>query len=259
MQSRERPTLARRSLLAGMAALPAVAVPALPAVAALPDPDGLGGLWRAYLLAKGAANAASDEQDTLTGRLPWWAKSGPSWIDGAGNHVGDACGAPAIQDVEPSTIGGWKCIRPTERTILADFTKESEWFNDKATRAVFERRMEALKLRQVAQREERTRVGLDEIDARYEAACDVSFDRYDDIMALPRGSAAVAAAQIMVTLAHDCDVKATAGSNIEMDIAAMALGALLPQLKGELATDAAEFVMNRDRRIDAMRASTGIA
>lgn len=257
-------TTTRRALLASAPAL--VAAGAFPALAASPPADPLAELWPACCAAVAEANAARAAYRQTYDRLPWWARSGPAYLDASGEHVGHESGWPARQDVEPPRDGLRRRIRSGPGDIRRDF-KAMMMFQHPAKRAEvrahFRERMRAAIALRREQMAEWDRVGL----PAAEEAVDVASDRRDAIMeeinALPPATPNVIAARILISFMINAPLDT--GPDDVCEFAEIEVLRLLedmrPMLTGPIAGSVAAVFADRERPIVesvAMSATVGM-
>ena len=270
MHLRERSPMPRRGFLSGLASLPLVGGSAAivgqtsAAAACKSDADRIGEAWHALALARGLMASASDEQDAATAQLPWWARSGPTYIDHSGQHVGIELGWPAIQGVTPpERPGSYRRLRWSFVEIEKEYRSNRNIWGESTAVERRNKLTAELNARCSAAEIEKADVGLLDANSRYDAAYEFFSDAEDRVsaMAEPSKSPAAAAALFLIELVRESNVKATVrgeNSSTEMVLASIALGPLLPNLPKPLALDVEELLNNPERPIAEMRMSRGI-
>lgn len=241
----------RRMILGGLASAPFAAV--LPGAASTTSSD-IDGLWRAFLLARGADTVALRAVEAAEAQLPWWAVSGPSHVNHRGILCGDISHWPARQEYRLPSNGAWVRIRQSRLDAISGFEHDRRVLGEEPARRAFAEFEDRL----AARDRERRLVCLDVLTQRLEQLGDRMYDHQQSILTLQPSSLAILAAQIMTATVTNEFTYATAENSDQMSLAAVALRGLLPHLSGDIAQDAAEFVDNPDRRLDQMRASVGI-
>src|SRR5664280_293632 len=109
-------TTTRRAVLAGAAALPALAIPAIASGAADPA-DQVDRLYRQYIAMVGEAKAISRTTEEATAALPEWARMGPERVDSDGKFSGTTVGWPIREDLTYPAPGMLRNARPGTRDL----------------------------------------------------------------------------------------------------------------------------------------------
>lgn len=258
MLSHERPSFARRGFLSGLASVPVAAIVTAPALSASTAPvSDVEAMWRAYMAARGAQTAACRAWRAAHDQVPWWAKPGPSYMRYDGTVCGDYSSAPAIQRDTRPEMGISVLIRPTEASIEEDRRIRRGMYHDADLDARHDSALASLRERQAAAQAERDRLNEPALSQAADDATEATYAIEDEILALEPASPAVIAMQIMLRARGEANDNATISSGGEMGIAALGLRGLLPMLTGEIASTAADFIADAERRLDAMRVWLG--
>lgn len=248
----------RRTFLRGLGALPAAAaLPVLPALAT-PSTSDLADLWHRRLFACGRLTAILVQRDAAEKGMPSWAQPGPMYVRHDGTFCGEVSFAPAIQGYTLPEAPAMRCIRPDEQTIALQYPKLGTGRFQAQIDANKVKALAALAARRSAQLTEQETAGLPALDRLSGEAAKTINELDDAIQEIEAGTPDVLAAHILVEATYDTDTTDKAEVDAGMRMVAFVLARLLPHLTGELAEDAAEFVNNPAREMQAMRVSRGI-
>lgn len=204
--------LSRRSVIAGVVALPGVALAAAPAAAtspalaaAGPDVARIEQLWTERTALAAESRALYRACLDADARMPEWARPGPRFLRSDGTYA-DANGIVGWPRIETSRrpAGSAKInTRPSFSDIRDDFRRDVALRGPKAresARGVYRERMRDLAARIRLQQNERAKVGLPALEARDAVVRNRILEIEDCIQLTAAASPMKAAATFLVAL-----------------------------------------------------------
>lgn len=223
----------RRAILAGAAAIPALA---LPAIANAESDAELTRLWLRRRALLQEIDLAQEQFAAASDAMPAWAKHGEEHMNEKGERVGHVVGWPEIENPTPASIsGGYRLIRPSPADVKIDLQNYVSLFGRrgpgrKAKLTSYVERMKRMRARIAAQKTEREKAGLDVIERRMEGQSEALSEIERDIENLPPSINMVAAVIVI------------AGSYDEADFAGEVLGPFAASVTEPIATEVSELV-----------------
>lgn len=237
-----RAILAAAPVAAIVAAVPAFAVP-------ITDQEEADALWRLYCEVATASAAAAADHSRAEAAMPIWARPGPRYTNSRGEFGGDVSCWPMIPNPTPSSNpGAFRLVRPSPASIKEDFDLVCRIWGSNArprARATYRAKMRAFIARLRQQKEEKSKVGLPEINARWDALSDQRDEIVKRLRYLPHTPNAVAALILV-------EVTGERGNDDEVFLDEQAIGPtalrfLLPMLSGRIAEDVASVLAGPDQ------------
>ncbi len=239
--------ISRRSAIGGMAA-----VVAAPAVSAASPDTPVNALWERRQDHVKIACQLRVEYDAAMAALPAWARPGPRQIDSNGNYCGEDCGWPLDETVTASSReGSYRVCRLSPYDITKLFEMNAVVAGRHAARAAMRAQYRRIIPLIRAQRAERERVGIDQIEAATESNYETMNAIEDAIEGLPVSSEATAARILLVSV-RDCSFAACIETDATMHVAAIALDPLRSSLSGLLLEHVEFFLADQSRPYSQM-------
>jgi hypothetical protein len=226
-------TSTRRAVLAGAAAIPALA---LPAIANAESDAELPRLWRRRRALLLGINHAQEQFAVASDAMPAWARPGEEHMNEKGERVGYVVGWPEIENPTPASIsGGYRLIRPSPADVKINLQNYVSLFGRrgpgrKAKLASYVECMKRVRARIAAQNTEQEKAGLDVIERRMEGLSEALSEIERDIENLPPSLNMVAAVIVI------------AGSYGENDFADEVLRPFAASVTEPVATEVRELV-----------------
>ena len=208
-------------------------------------------------------NRADRERTAAYELIPWWAKSGPSFLNADGVMYGLQCGWPAITDATPPRRGVTRNIRPNFAALRNQFeaaVRATCWSPSRERyrvdlRAVYRKQVRDLVARLRAKHQFEAAAGLPHIERRAEAAIDRLNEVEDAIRDFPddRGDPAVTAAKVLLAMRWEAieDTQCPAGADCNAVALVGILRTLQPALKGFVSVYVGDILDNPNREFRA--------
>lgn len=256
----------RRAVLGFLTAAPALALPAVAAIAAPPPVAALAGLpalspdltaddrravalWEGRAALRPVIDRLRRAEDRAAARLPWWAKPGPEMLRADGSFTGDVTTYTADPDAVPPEEGLTRRIRPSEYQARLDFEADASFWGRAAAQKRLDKQLAKIAALKARRRE------AEEV-AGYAKAARALAQRLDqvrrieaELQALPATSPHVAAARLFLEAAWQCSIHTRVRNNGEMAVAVIGLTALRERLTGRLRRDVDEILDRPGRKI----------
>jgi hypothetical protein len=251
------PNSNRRTVLRSMLAAGALALPTA-AISAPSGEDAVLALWERRDALRDRIAEADALLDQAKARLPWWAASGERYLHRDGSLSGGDVGWPAIQGLEPPTIGGaYRTARPGPHDIRRDYECQQRIWGTEATRPQYRRHWRELIARLRAQRSEREKAGVTQASALCEEIDEARTEVNDAIEALPLTTPGTLAARVLIAANLSLYGDYTFADIDAGEIAFLVLQYLRPNLSGMLRAHVDEIIDNPETPAGDLRAMIG--
>jgi|GEM_PF-5956173 len=239
MSAKNRDTATRRAVMAGIAAAPVAAFPAVAAEISFPAPSArLDALWAEFVALGPKIVDARAQADAAVEAMPAWAKPGPKYITRDGVYDGEISDDPMDVTITPPEVGDFHIVRMSLADARRNYKFAQNWSGAAHAKKDYVAELRGLARLRMQQKAEMQKVGLRELEHARRALIDRQYDFANAILRLKDGSANAIAAKIIVAAFFDTMDAGPIDSGLLGDLV-FALAALQPRLAGQVAEDVA--------------------
>lgn len=232
----------RRAFISTLTAAPIAGLPAIVQAAELGAPGGdIASLWAEWISLDQRIDEAHDRYSTARDALPFWAKSGPRCICADGSYDGAEVGWPLdVTVLPPKFSGAQRIARLSPYDLREEFLLSAGWAGEAQAKKTYIRRRRRLAELLKAQRAERQKLKLPELEAALAALRDRRYDLASEILNSSDRSINAAAAKLVVAIWFEAAPFRLDG--MPLDHFSAPLESLAPHLTGQIATDVARLL-----------------
>ncbi|PPD09709.1 MAG: hypothetical protein CTY36_02925 [Methylocystis sp.] len=239
----------RRAFVAGLAAAPVAANPAVAAEIQLPPPSArLDALWAEFVSLGPKIVDARAQAAAAAEAMPAWAKPGPKYITRAGVYGGEISNEPMDVTITPPQVGDFRIVRMSLADARRNYKFAQNWFGAARAKKDYVAELRGLAQLRMQQKAEMQKVGLRELEHARDSLIDRQYDFANAILHLKDDSANAIAAKIIAAAFFDTMDAGPIDRDLLGDLV-FALAALQPRLTGQIADDVAALLADRETQV----------
>lgn len=237
--NRDNREITRRAVMAGIAAAPVAAFPAVAAKISFPAPSArLDALWAEFVSLGPKIVDARAQAAAAVEAMPAWAKPGPKYITRDGVYDGEISDEPRDVTITPPEVGDFHIVRMSLADARRSHKFAQNWFGAARAKKDYVAQLRGLARLRMQQKAEIQKVGLRELEHARDSLIDRQYDVANNILHIEDNSANAIAAKIIAAAFFDT-MDAGPIDHVFLSDLVFALAALQPRLTGQIAEDVA--------------------
>jgi len=178
--------------------------------------------------------------------LPAWAKSGPKYMKNDATLSGPEVGWPMDMTVLPPEYGTYRIVRPSPKDYRQRY-EHSKLINIANAKSAYVKGLRRIARLRMAKREEELKLGIPELQRKYDAIVRRIFDLGYAILNLDEHSPDATASKLLMALYFDNEDDMQ--TNDALGNYEAVLKSLRPHLTGRIATDVGAILDNKQIKL----------